>query len=155
MRLISTIIALFTSGTAIEAGGNPVASPVHTLEVGKPVVFEARSPDGKHTVVFEDDGDTGYFYALNRPSGNENPIQEAMSIYDVKNVAEKTKPSQLVIVWLADSSQAALFINSHPHAVFDFKAHRGYCRTNFPKPGKWGKDFKWDDAAIAPFKKAP
>ncbi|HXB02550.1 MAG TPA: DUF2251 domain-containing protein [Opitutaceae bacterium] len=131
----------------------PVASPPFELEVGKPATFEARSPDGHYAVVFEDEGDTGYFYALDFSQKEGSPIQEAMSIYDVKNVTDKAKPSEVVLVWTADSRQAAIFINSYPHAVFDFAKKRGYCRRNFPKPGKWGTDFKWDESAIDVFKK--
>jgi hypothetical protein len=131
----------------------PVASPPFKLEVGKPVTFEARSPDGHYAVVFEDEGDTGYFYALDFSQKEGSPIQEAMSIYDVKNVTDKAKPSEVILVWTADSHKAAIFINYYPHAVFDFEKKCGYCRRNFPKPGKWGTDFKWNESAIEAFKK--
>jgi hypothetical protein len=153
MRLPSVILALFSPTAAVAAERPPVASPPEKLQVGKPSVLEARSPDGRYAVVFEDDGDTGYFYALDLSEKEKNPIQEAMSVYDVKNVTDRAKPSEVVMVWTADSRQAALFINSYPHAVFDFGKKRGYCRTNFPQPGKWGKDFKWDDSAIDVFKR--
>jgi hypothetical protein len=152
MRFLAAILALIAPPFANAAERPPVASPPQKLQVGKPAVFEARSPNDRYAVVFEDDGDTGYFYALNFSAKEKNPIQEAMSIYDVKNVADRAKPSEVILVWTADSGQAALFINSYPHAVFDFAKKRGYCRTDFPKPGKWGKDFKWDDSAIGAFK---
>lgn len=153
MKFLSAMVALFSSVPAVAAERPPVASPPHKLQVGTPSVFEARSPDGRLAVVFEDDGDTGYLYALDFSAKDKNPIQEAMSVYDVKNVTDRAKPSEVVLVWTADSGQAALFINSYPHAVFDFAKKRGYCRTNFPKPGRWGKDFKWDDTAIDAFRK--
>jgi hypothetical protein len=153
MKILTALLALFTSAAASASDSAPVASPSYKLQVGKPEAFEARSPDGRYSVVFEDDGDTGFFYALDYSNKENNPIQEAMSIYDVKNVTDREKPSVVVLVWTADSRQAALFINSYPHAVFDFAKKRGYSRRNFPKPGKWGTDFKWDDTAIDAFKK--
>jgi hypothetical protein len=153
MKFLSALLALFTPAVASAAGSTPVASPPYKLEVGKPDAFEARSPDGRYSIVFEDDGDTGFLYALDYSKKEKNPIQEAMSIYDVKSVADRAKPSEVVLIWTADSRRAALFINSYPHAVFDFEKKRGYCRRDFPKPGKWGTDFKWDEAAIDAFRK--
>lgn len=118
------------------------------LVVGKAIVVECPSPTGGLGAVFEDDGETGYFYALDFAAG-DNPIQEAMSIYDVAQVVDRQKPSSLVIRWSKDGRRVGLWINGHPHAVFDFVAKRGYSRTNFPAPGKWkGHDFAWDDAAL-------
>ena len=153
MKILSALLALFTPAAMTASASEPVSSPPYKLEVGKPAAFEARSPDNRYSVVFEDDGDTGYLYALDYTDKEGNPIQEAMSIYDVKNVTDRDKPSEVVFVWTADSQQAALFINSYPHAVFDFAKKRGYCRRDFPKPGKWGTSFKWDDSAIEAFKK--
>jgi hypothetical protein len=153
MKILSLLLALFTPAATSAADNAPIASPAYKLQVGKPEAFETRSPDGRYSVVFEDDGDTGFLYALDYSKKEENPIQEAMSIYDVKNVTDRSRPSEVVLVWTADSRKAALFINSYPHAVFDFEKKRGYSRRNFPKPGKWGTDFKWEDSAVDAFKK--
>jgi len=153
MKIFSRLLALLMPAAAVAAGDALVVSPPYTLLVGKPAAYEARSPDGRFSVVFEDDGDTGYLYALDYSQKDGNPIQEAMSIYDVKNVTDREKPSEVVLVWSADSQRAALFINSYPHAVFDFAGRRGFSRRNFPKPGKWGTDFRWDDSALDAFKK--
>ncbi len=153
MKFFSALLALLTPAAASAADGTPVVSPPYKLQVGKSDAFEARSPDGRYSVVFEDDGDTGFLYALDYSKSEKNPIQEAMSIYDVKSVTDREKPSEVVLVWTSDSRQAALFINSYPHAVFDFGTKRGYSRRNFPKPGKWGTDFKWDDSVVDAFKK--
>jgi hypothetical protein len=72
----------------------------------------------------------------------------------VKSVADKEKPSLVQVVWSEDGLKAALLINNYPHAVFDFGARRGWCRTGFPPPdGKWsitGHD--WDDRVVELFK---
>jgi hypothetical protein len=82
-------------------------------------------------------------------------ILDAVHIYNVANVMDRDQPSTLFIAWSDDGSRCALLINDYPHAAFDFKAKRGYCRTNFPnfhesKKGKWRKsDHTWSDEAVA------
>lgn len=72
-----------------------------------------------------------------------------MNIYDVHNVTDKNKPSVVRIAWSPDGTKASLWINNYPHAVFDFTAKRGYCRTNFPPPLKWkAHNFSWSDDAL-------
>ena len=119
---------------------------------GSETFFDSASPAGRWAVVFEDDTDTGYFYALDRESA-DSLIQEALHIYNVRNVTDRHKESVATVTWSADGQKACLQINGYAHAVFDFDAKRGYCRTNFPPPGKWiTHDFKWDDAILALFR---
>jgi hypothetical protein len=106
--------------------------------------------------VFEDDGDTGYLYALDlsAQAKGQNPIQEALHIYNAKSVADGDQESVAAIIWSEDGQRACLLINNYTHAVVDFAGKRGYCRTNFPPPGKWkDHDFKWDDRALDYFRK--
>lgn len=124
-----------------------------TIKVGTEGVLDSKSPKNAFAVVFEDDGDTGYLYALDTTREGQ-PVLDAVSIYDVKNVTDRDKPSKFVIVWSPDGLKAALFINDYPHAVFDFSAQRGYCRRNFPEPNKnWTKhSHEWNDSALGLFK---
>jgi len=123
------------------------------LTVGTGTVVDSWSPQGRYAVVFEDDGETGYFYALGAV-GEENPILDALHIYNVDSVADRERPSTLQIVWSADGLKAALVINRYPHAAFDFEARRGYCRTGFPppNPGWTQHGHEWDDAVLELFK---
>ena len=130
---------------------DPIATKPQKNRVGAPFTLQANSPHKKLAAVFEDDGETGYFYAVQLKDGRFH-IQEAMLIYDVANVADKSEISEFLIAWTAKSDRAALFINSHPHAVFDFSNLRGYCRLNFPTPGLWGTTFAWNDDALLPFR---
>ena len=119
------------------------------IHVGKPIVVEGPSPTPLFVVVFEDEGDTGYFYALDT-SRNGNSIVDAMHIYNVANVTDKHRSSIVEIVWSSDDQKAALLINKYPHAIFDFCARRGYCRTGFPPPAKDGwtqHSHAWDSKA--------
>jgi hypothetical protein len=77
-----------------------------------------------------------------------------MHIYDVAQVVDRDKPSLVQLVWSGDGLKAALVINRYPHAVFDFEARRGFCRTGFPPPNpNWcTNDHAWDDMALELFK---
>ena len=71
------------------------------IRVGDPVLVEGASPTPPFEVVFEDDGETGYFYALDT-SRRDNPIVDAMQIYNVAAVKNRHLPSTLQIVWSPD-----------------------------------------------------
>jgi hypothetical protein len=119
------------------------------IRVGQATVIEGTSPTPPFAVVFEDDGKTGYFYALDTSRANDS-IVDAMQIYNVASVTDKNLPSKVQIVWSQDDKKAALLINLHPHAIFDFAAQRGYCRTGFPPPAKTGwtqHNHVWDEKA--------
>ena len=123
------------------------------LHVGQGSVTEAPAQEGSYVVVFEDEADTGYFYALDT-AAEGNPIRDALHIYNVADVTDKHKPSNVKIGWSIDHSKAVLLINDHPHAVFDFTARQGYCRTGFPAQGVNGwseRGHEWDDAALELF----
>ncbi|MCO8161830.1 DUF2251 domain-containing protein [Pseudomonas sp. 21LCFQ010] len=121
-----------------------------TLQVGTPLVLEAPAQEGPYVVVFEDDEDTGYFYALDT-SADGNPIQDALHIYNVSNVSDRNQPSAVKIGWSTDHRKAVLLINDYPHAIFDFDSKQGYCRSGFPEPAGNGwsqKGHDWDDEAL-------
>ncbi len=106
-------------------GGNMA----ETVSIGIPIIFPCDSP--RHSAFFEDDGESGYFYALDL-SRTGDMILDAIDIYNVENVVDRDRPSQVEIVWSKDGSRCALLINNYPHAAFDFAARRRYCRTEFP-----------------------
>ncbi|MFC3652847.1 DUF2251 domain-containing protein [Dyella humi] len=121
------------------------------LMVGSSVVIEGGSPKGNLVAVFEDDGQTGYFYALDMAAAG-NPIQDAMHIYNVSQIADREIASTVKIGWSSDGRKVVLLINNHPHAVFDFENRKGYCRSAFPpvSPSQdWSKDgHGWNNLAI-------
>ena len=117
------------------------------LMIGKECVIES-SAENLNTVVFEDDGQTGYFYAVER--GEQMKILDALHIYNVLNVIDKEKPSTLKILWTENLNQAFLSINDYFHAVFDFENKAGYCRNGFPNANSWTniKDRKLTDELL-------
>jgi|HubBroStandDraft_1064217.scaffolds.fasta_scaffold00003_18 hypothetical protein len=125
-----------------------------TFQAGTPILVQGDAPSGRFGAFFEDEGDVGYFYAVDL-TRSENRILDAVHIYNVANVVDRDRPSSLSIVWSDDESKCALLINGYPHAAFDFAAKRGYCRTNFPNfpdppDGSWLKsDHGGSDDAVA------
>ena len=101
------------------------------LNVGEDAYFSSISLANSYGVTFEDDLVTGYFYAVNTMPDFQ--ILDALHIYDVANVIDKDKPSELQIVWSDDGFIASLLINNYCHAIFDFENNAGYCRTAFPE----------------------
>ena len=92
--------------------------------------FIDSTAENSNAVVFEDDGETGYFYVIDRD--DDLNILDALHIYNVADVIDKDKPSRIKILWTADSMKAFLSINNYYHAAFDFKEKAGYCRNGFP-----------------------
>lgn len=131
-----------------------VVAAAKNLVVGQATVIEGSAPEGHFCAVFEDDGQTGYFYALDM-SVAKQPIQDALHIYNVAQVADREKPSMVKIGWSTDSQKVVLMINDYPHAVFDFEGRQGYCRTGFPPAdlsADWSRDgHGWNEAAIGLF----
>lgn len=121
---------------------------------GKPgdeLLVGSTAEDGRAAVVFEDDGETGYFYACETVNG---PILDALHIYNVKAVRDRDVPSEFKIGWSSSSRQAVLLINGFPHAVFDFESCNGWCRNAFPPSnGNWSVDgHGWDDDCLRYFR---
>jgi hypothetical protein len=125
-----------------------------TFQPGDKSFAAEDSPRGQYSAVFEDDGETGYFYAVD-VSRTDQMIFDAVQIYDTSNVVDRDQPSKLAIVWSDDGLKCALLINRFAHAAFDFEAKRGYCRMNFPNfpndaEGCWSQsDQSWSDDAVA------
>ena len=122
-----------------------------TIQVGEATVVESDSPVGRYRSVFEDDGQTGYFYSLDT-TRSDNPIVDALHVYDVERVTDRDQPCQLHIVWSIDGLKTVLFLNSYPHAIYNFEAQRGCCRTGFPPAATdSGASHAWDDSEMEHF----
>jgi hypothetical protein len=125
-----------------------------TFKPGDKTLFTIDAPTGPYGALFEDDGDTGYFYAFDLRR-QKNRILDAVHIYNVANVVDRSRPSTLHIAWSDDGFKCALLINGYSHAAFDFVGKRGYCRTNFPNfpdtpENDWlMSDHSWSDDAVA------
>jgi hypothetical protein len=106
------------------------------FKIGSDTYFTSILDGNSYGVAFEDDLETGYFYAFRVAA--EGVILDALHIYDVKDVVFKDELSKLNILWTLDGTIAALLINDYCHAVFDFEKRLGYCRNGFPENvGEW------------------
>jgi hypothetical protein len=120
-------------------------------KIGDKLVVQMDAPSHEVTVVFEDDGDTGYFYAL-APNGSGGlELLDALHVYNAEADLRGTDV-RLQIEWSEDSALAGLRVNATLWALFDFTAQSGWSRSNFPPPaGQWrqGEDRPaWDDALV-------
>jgi hypothetical protein len=119
----------------------------HEFRVGEPFVVESPAGNGPYVVVFEDDGQVGYFYGLDSRR-TDQPILDALHVYDAAGVADGAQASALQIAWTQDGNAAALLINGYAHAMFDFQAPRAMCASGFPPDSPYVATHDWDEAAF-------
>ena len=122
------------------------------VRIGSKTVLQSEAPSGAFSVVFEDDGDTGYFYAL-APGAEALELLDALHVYNAEDELRGTDCS-LELIWSADGQRAGLRLNGSLWALFDFVRHKGWCRSNFPPPaGRWqgGEREPWNDAFLKLF----
>ena len=107
-----------------------------TFQIGQDAYFTSIAPITSNVVTFEDDFDTGYFYAVS--INDEITILDALHIYNVKDVLLRDQPCKIQVLWTEDGLVASLLINDYCQGVFDFANKAGYCRNGFPdNVGKW------------------
>lgn len=104
------------------------------LFIGKGIQVGTHSTAHDHlAVIFEDDGETGYFYALDTNNLNQ-PVVDSLHVYNVSAAEEPENPRKLQICWDETGYQAFLMINDYPHAMFDFNTLVGYNHSKKPEP---------------------
>jgi hypothetical protein len=108
---------------------------------GKDTFIESVSSENNYAVAFEDDTETGYFYAIELNKENDDQqILDAVHIYEVEGIEPEKRPGVINILWSTDWTRCGLLINNYCCAVFDFASQGGYCRNEFPPPnGIWTK----------------
>jgi hypothetical protein len=95
--------------------------------------LSSNSPAVPWTVVFEDEGIAGYFYACDRSQEkHEHSILDAMLIYNVEALAksdaelQRPEPQRIAAIeWSRDGQQAVLYLDGSPQAMFDFQQRCG------------------------------
>lgn len=121
--------------------------------VGEGATVISESASEPIASFFEDDGETGYFYALDLRS--EKQIVDAVHVYNVESVLDRSQESEVEIIWSADGWKSMLLINRYAYAAFDFAAKRGYCRSGFPSfrnSSDWQRhSHEWDEEIIGFF----
>ncbi|SRR5258708_3937321 len=118
---------------------------------GEDLFIESFASENRYGVVFEDDGEAAYFYAVEKDeSGAGLSILDALHIYEKGENEEVVEARPLLIIWARDWMKCALVIDGYCHALFDFKAQGGYNINEFPPPNDfWTKgDRKLTDELI-------
>ena len=116
--------------------------------------LSSNSPAVPWTVVFEDEGIAGYFYACDRSQQTqEHSIMDAMLVYNVGSLKDSETERIASVQWSKDGQQAALYLDGTAQALFDFAQRCGYSRMDFPNyladEGGWRKtSHAWSDAAL-------
>lgn len=107
------------------------------IRVGQPAADETETVVGSFPpaakglgAVFEDDGTTGYLYAVER--GDELELLDALHVYDVADVADPEQPVTVQLFWNEPETAVVLLLNGASHALFDFQRRMGFCRTAYP-----------------------
>lgn len=113
---------------------------------GEDLFLESFAAENSYGVVFEDDGDTAFFYAVKKEQ-EELSILDALHIHETGSddetaeasdeEAEPLPPAQLKIIWSRDWLKCVLVIDGHVHALFDFEAQGGYNINEFPPPNEF------------------
>lgn len=133
---------------------------------------ESFAPENNYGVVFEDDGETAYFYAVEKDKEASGlRVLDALHIYEVdeflaareaiagaaaggvpQKPAEKNT-SKLLVIWSRDWMKCALVIDGRCQAIYNFAAQGGYNINEFPPPNDiWTKgDRKLTDELIREF----
>jgi hypothetical protein len=113
------------------------------------------------TVVFEDEGVAGYFYACDRSQQTqEASILDAMLIYNVGSLKDPETERLAAVEWSRDGMQAVLYLDGTAQALFDFAARAGFSRMNFPnflseQGDTWQRSsHAWNEAAFQRFESA-
>lgn len=119
--------------------------------------LSSNSPAVPWTVVFEDEGIAGYFYACDRSQQTqEDSILDAMLIYNVSALKDAEAERLAAVEWSKNGQQAVLYLDGTAQALFDFTGRTGFCRMDFPNyladEGGWRKtSHSWSDAALQRF----
>ncbi len=152
-----------------ETSMNPALKSKSPWRPGMTAAMESASPSAPYAVVFEDDGATGYAYAIDRSADSSRSasisamakalgdrtykVVDALYVYSAESLSPK--PLIAEIRWSVDGMKAALFLGKDLHAGFDFAAKRGVCRTGLPSPGTgaehWNAPHDWDSSVLREF----
>ena len=99
-------------------------------------------------VVFEDDGETGYFYATNE---RLDEILDALHLYNVGDPVQLKPGDEVFIVWNPALRKAGIFYHNQFQAIVDFKRRCACCRTGFPPrihTGWCQSAHEWDESLV-------
>ena len=96
--------------------------------------LSVNSPAVPWTVVFEDEGLAGYFYACDRSQQTqEHSILDAMLVYNVGALKNPEDERLAAVEWSRDGMQAVLYLDGTAQALFDFRSRQGFLPHELPE----------------------
>jgi hypothetical protein len=110
-------------------------------------IFKGRG----YGVVFEDDGQEGYVYAI-KEDGSK--IFDALKLYDQGDTEKISEGDLLKILWHPKLKKVGVMYHEKIQAIFDIAKKESCSRTGFPLPNaSWckSKNHLWDDSALSGF----
>lgn len=119
----------------------------HRINFSGPAPYARAFENSGFGVVFEDDGETGYFYATDE--GLENAL-DALHLYNAGDEERVNPGDEVYVVWSPTLQKVGLFYHDQFQAVVDFKNQQARCRTGFPPSDmKWCKSsHDWNETII-------
>lgn len=114
----------------------PIGNTEAGIRPGHHDSVDSRSPSEPFMTVFEDDGQTGYFYALDLRREQGGKIVDAIQIYATNEEYADTSRRALRIMWSPDGCKSGLVLDGNLQAAFDFVGRIGCGLSGFPPPGK-------------------
>lgn len=118
--------------------------------IGTECFVDSVSPSTHFAAVFEEDGDTGYFYALDTSLVGQQ-ILHALHVYDVGRETARGDVIRLEIVWSADGLHAGLKGDGQLRAVLDFSSSTSWQRDAVADTGGLWQSLAWDSKVEAWF----
>lgn len=97
-------------------------------KIGEKTQLQALFEIADYGAVFEDDGDTGYFYLL-----DENSIIDTLHVYNADEIADRDIPVNIVILANEPCTIFVLAINDVIFAIFDTEKKFGKNISAFPE----------------------
>ncbi len=123
--------------------------------------LSVNSPTVPWTVVFEDEGPAGYFYACDRSqTTQEDSILDAMLLYNVGALANPENERLAAVEWSRNGLEAVLYLDGTAQALYNFAARTGHSRMDFPnflgaQGDQWNRStHAWSDDALQRFEAA-
>lgn len=115
------------------------------------VVLKTSSSVSGHACIFEDDGTTGYLYALKSAENGDaiGPIADAVLVYKYTKGNPRQQSAELQFQWTDSGRCCGLVLDGHLYALFDFDTQIGFNISGFPPASKtdgWARSKEMADA---------
>ncbi len=109
-----------------------------------PAAYPKQFEGTGYAVVLDDDGETGFLYAVTEDFGE---VLDALHLYSSDSPGRLELNEKVYIIWSPLLSKAGLYYHGAFQAVIDFKNAAACCRAGLPPPEPSGwcrSSHHWD-----------